>query len=92
MQILMLGNSLTLANNLPQMIADLTHGKVWANTRGGARLSEHLNRGTQLGARTQEAPSNEEVGLCRPAGDEPWPHHRSKKLFPQCPPVVRADS
>ena len=55
MQILMLGNTLTLANNLPQMIAELTHGKVWANTRGGARLSEHLNRGTQLGARTQEA-------------------------------------
>ena len=55
MRILMLGNSFTSANHMPQMLAELTGGEVVCHTRGGARLSEHLNPNTKLGARTQAA-------------------------------------
>ncbi len=55
MRILMLGNSFTSVNHMPQMLAELTGGEVIHHTRGGARLSEHLNPGTGLGARTQSA-------------------------------------
>ena len=55
MRILMLGNSLTSANHMPQMLAELTGGEMVSHTRGGARLSEHLNPNTGLGARTQAA-------------------------------------
>lgn len=55
MRILMLGNSLTSANDMPRMLAELTGADVVHHTRGGARLSEHLNPDTKLGARTQAA-------------------------------------
>ena len=55
MRILMLGNSFTSANGMPRMLAALTGAEVAAHTRGGARLSEHLNPRTRLGARTQAA-------------------------------------
>ena len=55
MRILMLGNSFTEACGLPQLLAASTGGTVVAHTRGGARLSEHLNPATRLGARTQAA-------------------------------------
>lgn len=55
MRILMLGNSLTFTNNLPQVLAGLTGAEVVHHTRGGARLSEHLNPSTRLGAQTQAA-------------------------------------
>lgn len=55
MRILMLGNSFTFANHMPRMLAELTGGEVVHHTRGGARLSEHLNPGTRLGERTQAA-------------------------------------
>ena len=55
MRILMLGNSLTSVNHMPQMLAELTGGEVVHHTRGGALLSEHLNPKTRLGARTQAA-------------------------------------
>lgn len=55
MRILMLGNSLTFTNNLPQMLAEQTGAEVVHHTRGGARLSEQLNPKTRLGARTQAA-------------------------------------
>ena len=55
MRILMLGNSFTFVNDMPQMLAERTGGEVVAHTRGGARLSEHLNPNTRLGARTQAA-------------------------------------
>lgn len=55
MRILMLGNSLTFANDMPQMLASLTGAQVVHHTRGGARLSEQLNPRTRLGARTQQA-------------------------------------
>ncbi len=53
MRILMLGNSLTSANNLSRKLAELTGGEVVSHTRGGARLSEHRNPDTKLGERTQ---------------------------------------
>ena len=55
MRILMLGNSFTFTNNLPRLLAELTGAEVVQHTRGGARLSEQLNPGTKLGARTQAA-------------------------------------
>ena len=51
----MLGNSFTFTNHMPQMLAQLTGAEVVRHTRGGARLSEHLNPKTKLGAKTQEA-------------------------------------
>ncbi len=59
MRILMLGNSLTFANHMPQMLAELTGAEVIHHTRGGARLSEQLNPKTKLGARTQAALADE---------------------------------
>ena len=53
MRILMLGNSFTFTNHMPQMLADLTGAKVVHHTRGGARLSEQLNPNTRLGSQTQ---------------------------------------
>ena len=53
MRILMLGNSLTSAQDMPDILAELTGAEVVCHTRGGARLSEHLNPNTRLGARTQ---------------------------------------
>lgn len=55
MRILMLGNSFTSANNLPQLIAKRTGAEVVAHTRGGARLKEHLNPNTKMGAKTLAA-------------------------------------
>lgn len=51
----MLGNSFISTNHMPQMLAALTSAEVVCHTRGGARLSEHLNPNTKLGARTQAA-------------------------------------
>lgn len=59
MRILMLGNSLTFANDMPQMLAELTGAVVVQHTRGGARLAEQLNPKTGLGARTQAALAQE---------------------------------
>ena len=55
MRILMLGNSLTTANGLPDTLAERLQAQVVVHARGGARLSEHLNPKTKLGARTQDA-------------------------------------
>ena len=54
MRILMLGNSLTSANELPRLLARLTGAEVTAHTRGGARLAEHLNPASRMGGQTQE--------------------------------------
>ena len=59
MRILMLGNSFTFTNHMPQMLADLIGAEVVHHTRGGARLSEQLNPGTRLGSQTQAALQNE---------------------------------
>ncbi|MEI3305502.1 MAG: hypothetical protein V8R40_05385 [Dysosmobacter sp.] len=59
MRILMLGNSFTFTNNMPQMLAELTGAEVVHHTRGGARLSEQLNPNTRLGSQTQAALQNE---------------------------------
>lgn len=55
MRILMVGNSLTTANGLPDLLAARLDAQVDVHARGGARLSEHLNPATKLGARTQAA-------------------------------------
>lgn len=55
----MLGNSLTTANGLPALLGDKLEAGVSVHARGGARLAEHLNPKTKLGALTQQALSNE---------------------------------
>ena len=55
MRILMLGNSFTFTNNMPQMLAELTGAEVVHHTRGGARLSEQLNPNTRLGSQIGRA-------------------------------------
>ena len=60
MRILMLGNSLTTAHDLPLRVADALGAEVVAHARGGARLAEHLNPATKLGAKTQAALANEQ--------------------------------
>lgn len=52
MRILMLGNSLTSANDLPGLVGQACGCEVVAHTRGGAHLAEQLNPKTRLGART----------------------------------------
>ena len=59
MRILLLGNSFTFANDMPDMLAELTGAEVTAHTRGGARLAEHLNPKTKMGAKTLAAPETE---------------------------------
>ena len=60
MRILMLGNSFTYANDMPGTLAALTGGEVVHHTRGGARLSEQLDPGTELGERTRAALEREQ--------------------------------
>ena len=55
MRILMLGNSLTSANDLPRRLANALRADVTAHTRGGAKLAEQLNPKTEMGARTLSA-------------------------------------
>ena len=45
MKILMLGNSFTTANRMPDMLAELTGAEIVQHTRGGALLAEHLDDG-----------------------------------------------
>ena len=52
MRILMLGNSFTYFNDLPEILAAMTGWEVHANTRGGAYLREHLDEQAELGAKT----------------------------------------
>ena len=80
MRILMLGNSLTAANGLPQMLAHALHADVTAHVRGGARLSEQLNPDTELGARTIDALTNRrwDFVVIQGGGTEPL---RSPKRF-----------
>lgn len=59
MRILMLGNSFTTANHMPDMLAELTGAEIVQHTRGGERLADQLNPKTKMGKRTQEALQNE---------------------------------
>ncbi|MDI9243198.1 WYL domain-containing protein [Fusibacillus kribbianus] len=59
MRILMLGNSFTFVNNMPDKLAQLTGAEVIHHTRGGARLAEQLNPETKMGSLTQAALQNE---------------------------------
>lgn len=54
MRILMLGNSLTTANHMPEMLAKKIGAEVVVHARGGARLAEQLNPDTKMGARTDQ--------------------------------------
>lgn len=65
MRILMLGNSFTYCNGMPEMLKTVLEEKteekteVVAHTRGGAYLAEHCNSETEMGARTLAALKNE---------------------------------
>lgn len=56
--ILMVGNSLTSANDMPQTLASILNAEVVAVTRGGARLAEFSNERTRTGRRVREALSS----------------------------------
>ena len=74
MRILMLGNSFTFTNDMPQMLADLTGAEVVHHTRGAAvGTAEPLH---QAGQSDPGGTPKGEVGLCGAPGDEPRPHHR----------------
>ncbi len=53
--ILMVGNSLTTANDMPRMLAKMLDVEVMCVARGGARLAEFSNLKTGTGARVLEA-------------------------------------
>ena len=55
MRILMLGNSFTFYNDMPQILAGLTGAEVVAHTKGGAYLSEQLDSETDMGEKTLKA-------------------------------------
>ena len=55
MRILMLGNSLTMYNQMLELLAKLLGAEVVVHARGGARLSEQLNPVTKLGGLTAKA-------------------------------------
>ena len=59
MKVLMLGNSFTFANNMPEILSGLIDAEVVQHTRGGARLAEQLNPKTKMGGLTQAALENE---------------------------------
>ena len=59
MRILMLGNSFTFANDMPDMLAELLNAEVVHHTRGGAHLAEQLNPDTEMGAKTLDAMTRE---------------------------------
>ena len=40
MRILMLGNSFTTANHMPDMLAELTGAEIVQHTRGGERVAD----------------------------------------------------
>lgn len=61
--ILMIGNSLTSANNIPQTLASILDTEVIAITRGGARLAEFSNEKTRTGQRAREALSSGDFDL-----------------------------
>lgn len=59
MRILMLGNSYTFKNNMPETLAQLLDAGIVQHTRGGAGLAEQLNPATALGGLTLEALTTE---------------------------------
>lgn len=59
MRILMLGNSFTTSQGLPDRLAELLDAEVVVHARGGARLAEQLNPKTKMGARTLRALAKE---------------------------------
>jgi lysophospholipase L1-like esterase len=59
MRILMLGNSFTFANDMPDMLAELLNAEVVHHTRGGAHLAEQFNPDTEMGAKTLAALTGE---------------------------------
>ena len=59
MRILMLGNSFTYFNDMPDLLAALTGWEVVSHTRGGAYLCEHLDPDAELGRKTLPALENE---------------------------------
>ena len=61
--ILMVGNSLTSANDMPQALASILNIEVVAITRGGARLAEFSNEKTRTGRRVREALASGTFGL-----------------------------
>ena len=84
MKILMLGNSFTFFNQMPQLLSELTGADVVHHTRGAA------GGASEPEPHAGGAPERE-VGLCGAPGDEPRPDHISQKLIQQRPSAVRTE-
>lgn len=52
LRILMLGNSFTLYNDMPDMVAEMTGAEVTMRASGGANLSDRIDPKTKIGAAT----------------------------------------
>lgn len=91
MRILMLGNSFTFANDLPQILAELTEAEVVHHTRGGSVAVGAAEPGDPPGRPDPSGADGGAMGLCGPPGDEPRPRYRPQKFFLQCGMALRAD-
>ena len=59
MRILMLGNSFTFVNDMPDTLGKMLQAEVVSHSKGGAHLAGQLNPRTELGAKTKAALENE---------------------------------
>ena len=59
MKILMLGNSFTFVNDMPNTLGQMLQAEVVSHSKGGARLAGQLNPKSELGAKTKAALENE---------------------------------
>lgn len=80
MRILMLGNSFTYFNDMPEILAALTGWEVVSHTRGGAYLHEHLDPTAELGQKTLPALRNERYDYVVMQGQSQEPF-RARALF-----------
>ena len=59
LKVLMIGNSYTYYNDLPEMIAKRTGAYVYASVQSGCWLKDHLDTRTDIGAKTMAALTGE---------------------------------
>ena len=84
MRILMLGNSFTAANNLPQRLARLTEAEVMAHTRGGGAAGRAAQPQDKTGCQDPGRSGGRTLGFRHSPGDEPRAHLLAPELFQQC--------
>ena len=89
MKILMLGNSFTFFNQMPQLLSELTGADVVHHTRGAAGGASEPE--SKIGRPHAGGAPERAVGLCGAPGDVLRPDHISQKLIQQRPSAVRTE-